>query len=89
MQCDSQNICPFCLKEVLVKANRCRNCGRELPANGLGTASQNGLYEIVPDGEMFGIALRGKIKMSGLELESAQSILDALKRGRELDGLRK
>jgi hypothetical protein len=78
MQSSNQNICPFCLREVIAKAAWCGNCGRDLPTHHPEILFQNDSYEIVPEGEMFGIALRGKIKMSGLELESAQCILVAL-----------
>jgi hypothetical protein len=89
MKFSSQNICPFCHKEVLVTATWCGNCGRDLPTNDLEILPKNDFYEIVPDGEMFGIAPRGKIRMDGLELEDAQSILTALNRSRGFDKLDK
>ena len=81
MQLPKQNVCPFCHNEVVAIATWCGNCGRELPSEDpLEMPSQTVLYEIVPDGSMFGIALRGKIKIRGLEMESAQSIVKALNR---------
>jgi hypothetical protein len=79
----SKNICPFCLKEVVATATWCGDCGRDLPSPKqypFEVPPKVELYEIVPDGEMFGIALQGKTKIHGLEMENAQSILTALNR---------
>jgi hypothetical protein len=82
MPCPKRNICPFCSKKILAAAAWCGSCGRDLPFENRPDKSsrQYDLYEIVPDGETFGIALSGKIKIHGLELENAQTILTALNR---------
>jgi|WetSurMetagenome_2_1015567.scaffolds.fasta_scaffold111779_3 hypothetical protein len=83
MKFSSQNICPFCLSEVATAATWCGNCRRDLLSKEqypFVIPPNVELYEIVPDGEMFGIALRGEIKIHGIEMESAQSILTALNR---------
>ncbi len=88
MQLSKRNICPFCLKEVVATATWCGSCGRDLPSNKpypLEIPPKIEFYEIVPDGALFGIALRGEIKISGLEMESAQIVLAALNRGCELE----
>jgi hypothetical protein len=67
-------------------ATWCGSCGRDMTFDNqriYDSSPQSELYEIVPDGETFGIALRGKIKIHGLELENAQTILEALNRSCE------
>ncbi len=82
MQFPQRNICPFCLKDVVATATWCGVCGRDLLSNKqypYEIPPKVEPYEIVSDDEMFGIALRGEIKIHGIEnIVSAQCILTAL-----------
>lgn len=92
MQFSGKNTCPVCLKEVLTAATCRGDCGLDLPSNKqypYEIAPKTELYEIVPEGVMFGIALRGEVKIHDLEMEIAQSILTALNRGCEFEKLEK
>lgn len=64
--------CPFCSETVPPAATWCEACGRNTPWE------QKKGYEIVPDGEKYGIALAGAMIVAGLELEAAKVILHAL-----------
>ena len=92
MKIPNKIICPFCFKEVVAAATWCGDCGRDLPSSkqySFEIPPKREFYEIVPDGEVFGIALRGQIKIHGLEIESAQSILAALNRRYESEKVNK
>jgi hypothetical protein len=90
MQFPSQIICPYCLKEITATTTWCGICGRDLQGkreNPYEIPPKIELYKIIPDGELFGIALRGEIKIHGVEREVAESILVALNRSCELERL--
>ena len=50
-----------------------------------GAQSEADFYEIVPDGVNFGIALRGEVKIRGMELEEAQNTVAILNRVRAME----
>jgi len=79
MQDTGKMVCPICTKELLQPTFLCFHCGSDL--HGMKPARRNpkaSPYEIVPDGSKFGITLRGEIKIHGLELKNAQSLISIL-----------
>jgi len=81
MQNTGKLLCPFCRKEIPELTNWCWHCGCDL--HGMKFArpkalSKSSHYRIVPDGLQFAIALGGVIKIHGLELKNAESLLEIL-----------
>ena len=73
MALPDRRVCPSCTRLVPFTAIKCDLCGNDLQAD---------LYVIVPDGKLFGIALRGEVLIHGLALKMAQDIASILN-GRE------
>jgi hypothetical protein len=75
-------LCPFCAEEIRAVAISCKHCGQYLRSMRLSQAQPNNdLYKIIPDGEHFAIAIRGQVKVNGLDLADlakAQSIVAIL-----------
>ncbi len=84
MQNANRKPCPFCAAEIPRTFIVCNHCGRELHSLRLARSKAQPkveLYEIVADGQEFGIALHGKIRLHGLELEKARQIVAILNSG--------
>ena len=84
MQNANRKLCPFCAGEIPYAFIVCNHCGRALHSLRLArskTQSKTDVYEIVTDGLNFGIALRGEVKIHGLELEIAQKAVAILNSG--------
>ncbi len=72
-------ICPICTKELPPSTLLCLHCGSDLHGMKLARCNPKaGPFGIVPDGFKFGITLRGEVKIHGLELKNAQSLVSIL-----------
>jgi hypothetical protein len=69
MALPDRRVCPYCTRLVPLTSIKCDFCGKDLQAD---------LYMIVPDGKVFGIALRGEVLIHGLALKMAQDIASIL-----------
>jgi len=72
MQDTGTMTCPFCGGENKAGAMLCENCGQRLRSIRLAISKVQpnaDLYEVIPDGEQFVIALRGEVKVQGLGFE--------------------
>jgi hypothetical protein len=69
MALPDRRVCPSCTRRVLFTAIKCDFCGNDLQAD---------LYMIVPDGKLYGIALRGEVLIHGLALKMAQDVATIL-----------
>ncbi len=79
MQNIEKVICPVCANELVEPTRWCWHCGCDL--YGLDQVqSKPAPYEIVADGSHFGIALGDEVKITGLDMENAQSIVAILNR---------
>ncbi len=63
-------LCPKCATEAAPSANICARCGRDLTS--LRDANK---YQLVRDGELFAISLRGRIILGRTDLKAAQKTL--------------
>jgi hypothetical protein len=78
MQDTPKRLCPFCAGVVSAVALLCKRCGQDLHSMKLAQPQaqpKSNLYEFVPDGQKFGIAIQGEIIVHGLnsaDLETAQ-----------------
>ena len=64
-------LCPSCAMEIKPEATTCKHCGGDLGA----VRPEESKYQLVRDGLKFGIALRGRIVLRGMNLKEAQSTL--------------
>lgn len=71
MQVAGKPLCPSCAMEIKPDAAVCAHCGGDLSI----TRPEESKYQLVRDGRKFGIALRGRIVLPGLNLKDAQSTL--------------
>jgi len=81
MQNTGKLLCPFCSKELPEPTNWCWHCGKDLHGMkmaSLKTQHKMDCYEIVADGHRFGIAFRKEIKIHGLDIKRAESLLAIL-----------
>jgi len=82
MQDAGKTFCPFCAGEIAAFVISCKHCGQHLRSMRLSQAQPKAdLYEIIPDGEQFAIAIRGEIKVDGLDypdLAKAQNVVAIL-----------
>ena len=84
MQDTGKTLCTFCAGDIPAAAILCKHCGKDLHPMRLARSQAQpkaGLSEIVPDGEQFAIAIRGEVKVNGLDLADlakAQSIVAIL-----------
>ncbi len=60
-------ICAFCTAELPISATLCNQCNKPV-----------GLQVIVRDGAYFGVAVKGEIKLHGLQLKHAQELTKLL-----------
>lgn len=63
----TKHLCSSCSTLIPTNGFRCSHCGKKI-----------GLHTIVPDGSKFGIAVRSKIRIRGLELQRAQELISVL-----------
>jgi hypothetical protein len=69
--------CPFCMGESPLAVSFCLHCGRDLQVMQLAHSqvqAKVALYQVVPDGLQFGIAIAGEVKIHGLDLRKAQDL---------------
>jgi len=78
MQFLNKILCPFCAAEFVQDADTCVGCGRDLRF-----LKDLNKYQLVRDGNQFGIALRGRMVLGKMELKEAQNTL-ALVNGENL-----
>jgi len=76
MQIAGKRLCPFCTQDVPLESSLCIHCGRDLQVMKVAhsQAQKNWIYQVVPDGLKFGIAVAGEIKIHGLELGKARDL---------------
>ncbi len=79
MQNMGKVICPACANELVEFTRWCWHCGCDLYGMNQ-VQSKPAAYEIVADGFHFGIALGDEVKIHGLDIENAQSIVAILNR---------
>jgi hypothetical protein len=70
MQTSKPVLCPSCAMEFAPDADVCLRCGKELKSLRAGTK-----YQLVHDGDKFGVVLRGRMVFGKMELKEAQSTL--------------
>jgi hypothetical protein len=63
----ANSICSCCNSLIQSNTIRCGHCGCKI-----------GLHLIVPDGCKYGIAVRNKVRIRGLELKRAQELVSVL-----------
>jgi predicted amidophosphoribosyltransferase len=69
----NKRLCPLCGEEIPPASFICRHCGLDLHSSRLFKDKTSAdFYEVVPDGEKFGLALEGEIKVHGLDLQEAE-----------------
>jgi hypothetical protein len=78
----SKKLCHFCASEMKPGTVQCEQCGLDLKtmkfAKSRPKSESEDPYRIVVDGDKFGIAFQGEIKIHGLEPKEAQTILEIL-----------
>jgi hypothetical protein len=69
----NKTLCPLCGEIILPNSFICDYCGLDMRSSRLFNARPKAdLYVVVPDGEKYGLALEGEIKVHGLELNEAE-----------------
>jgi hypothetical protein len=69
----NKRLCPLCGEDTPPNAFICEHCGLDLRSSTFFKAQTGAdLYEVVPDGEKFGLALKGVIKVHDLDLKEAE-----------------
>jgi hypothetical protein len=71
MQLVGRVLCPSCAKEINPNDALCAHCGGDLST----VRPAQDRYQLVCDGQKFGIALRGRIVLRSMDLRDAQSTL--------------
>lgn len=71
MRIHGKFLCPSCAMDAEPNAFVCRHCGGNLNALGF----ELNKYQLVPDGDLYGIALRGRTILHSMKLSDAQSTL--------------
>ena len=74
MTVNGKPLCPSCAREIRSDDTVCAHCGGGLDA----VRPEQDKYQLVHDGHKFGIALRGRIVLPGMNLREAQTTLAIL-----------
>jgi hypothetical protein len=69
-----KTLCPSCAMEIVPDAAFCGHCGEDLST----VRPEQNKYQLVRDGQKFGIALRGRMVLPDMSLKEAQRTLAIL-----------